>query len=137
MLQANEGWTLRDQNFDLPSDIRLEDCEKVVDVGGNTVVKIWTVVEDVPTKTDLKSVELIVRHDENGVTHQIYFRVLLGGNEPHWNGVGDVPFMRVHSCDGVKIDRNIIVGQQEGETRGVMENVYASSNIDVKPRYCD
>ncbi len=132
MAQASdEGWTILEPNKDwLPEELWSKDREKVVDVGGNTVVKIWTELEDVPSETQRKSLEIIVRHDEDGVTHQLYFRVLLGGT--NW-GDEPRPFMRVHSLDGIKIDRNVVVGQERmGITQGEIVDVYESSNLDMK-----
>src|SRR5712692_1248991 len=74
----NDGWvSLNNEYTVMPTG----DYEMVVDIGGNTAVKIWTTLEDSVHAEWGKSIELIVQHEVDNVKHQLYFRVLLGGEE--------------------------------------------------------
>ncbi len=127
------GWVSQDGEYTLLSS---GSYELVIPVGGNTVVEIWTDPQRDNIEHFPKSVELIVRHEEGNKVHQIYFRVLVGGQDLDGQGMRDVAFMRVHSLDGRKQDRNVVVGETtDGFVLGVPEDIYECSDIDTKPTH--
>ena len=127
MALINDGWvSLNNEYTVMPTG----DYEMVVDIGGNTAVKIWTTLEDSVHAEWGKSIELIVQHEVDNVKHQLYFRVLLGGEEGR-----DIPFMRVHSLDAKKVDGNIEMGQVYDDMQKKMVNICKVTDISVEPTY--